>query len=387
MNRKADSQFIFYVLPIFLFLLISPLLARGLGPSDRGLYSSITNLYLVLAVIFGLAFDTALSTSTTKFLSFSIVHVLLRKYFMIQVVLSYLITFLVTFILHRERFKIFVIFIFAGLVPILVIYNLVAGWARNNRALKKLGLMHTLPALFRTFFIFSAYWMSFLTVEVAIFFTLLSNAPYLLYLSLQHFREKPSITTQTSIIFSTGIKAYPNSLMSICVARFDQVIGIYIVGLYQLGIYAVSVSIAEVALLVARSYRDGLFALEEVRVNKLIKRALFRTLMLIVSVAIVLPFVFTNIFGKNYHEGIAVSEVMLLVVAIQSAYELLCVYPLRKQRFHTVFISGLIYLIVMLIVACLLRHTGAIALAIGNAFGYSAAIVFVKVDLKLKDGK
>ena len=385
MTRKADSQFFLYVLPIFLSFLISPMLARGLGPADRGLYSSITNLYLVLAVVFGLALDTALTTNSSKFLDFSIVHRLLRKYFLIQILLAYSVTFLITYFLHRERFKFIVIFLLAGLVPILVIYNLIAGWARNNRALRKLGLMQSIPAVFRTILIFSAYWLSFLTVEVAIFFTLLANAPYLLYLSIRHKRERDSVVFPTSAIFNKGLKAYPNSLMTVCVNRFDQVIGIYIVGLYQLGIYAVSVSIAEVTLLVARSYRDGLFALEEELIGKLIKRALTRTLIFVIFVAIVLPFVFTAIFGANYHKGIAVSEVMLMVVAIQSTYELLCVYPLRKQKFRIVFNSGLIYLIVTIPVAILLRRSGAIALATGNAIGYLAAIVFVKMDLMFEE--
>ena len=122
-------------------------------------------------------------------------------------------------------------------------------------------------------------------------------------------------------------------------------------------------------------------------IGNLIKRALTRTLVFVILVAIVLPFVFTAIFGANYHKGIAVSEVMLVVVAIQSAYELLCVYPLRKQKFRTVFNSGLIYLIVTILVAILLRRSGAIALAIGNAFGYVAAIVFVKMDLMLEEVK
>ena len=377
--KNNDSKFIRYLFPSILAFATAPFLARGLGPDLRGVYSSVTNLYLMLAIVFGRGIDTAITTSYRKNIEFNVIRRIIHRYFKLLVITSSVTTFLITRIYYGHRFSLIWGIVLSVAVPQLIIFNFVAGWARNNRKLSTLASMQSIPAILRSLAIFILYEIKSLNVGSAVFFTLFANLPFLFFIQKKYSKNEPVSNEIVTKIASQGLRAYPNSLLTISTYRLDQILGLYIIGARQLGIYAVSVTIAEIPLILSRSYRDGLFAPEFKKVKSLIRKALSRAIFLIILLSLLLPFAFVKIFGIRYKGGVEVSEVMLLTVLIQILFELTNVYPLRRQEYNVVAISQFIYLCVTFIAVFIFRYNGAMAMAWANFAGYFAALVFILI--------
>jgi len=358
---------------------VAPLLARGLGPESRGIYASITNTYLLLAVIFGMGIDTAITTSKDKYMHYSVVTGLFQKYRFILIFFSCAATFQITRLLFGNKLNIFLDLSLSLLMPTLILFNFTAGWARNRRELKILGLMQSVPAVIRSVCILILYEIHFLNTESAIFCTFIANLPYLSLVFKRNTQIKATRKYDLEDYFKKGLHAWPQSILTICTYRLDQVVGFYIIGGYELGLYAVAVTIAEIPLLLARSYRDGMFSPLVVNLSQLRRTAIIRSGSLIFLLAAGVPLVFVKVFGDSYSSAVVVCELVLVAVFFQILFELQCVIPLRNQSFLPIVCSQCIYLLSSSSLAIALREYGALALAAGNILGYFLGLFSLRI--------
>jgi len=384
-NRK-NSEFLHYLVAPILALISAPLLANGLGASDRGMYSSIVNLCLLLAVALSYGLDILVASKQNTNYELWIIPNILRRYFFYLQILPILLTFSIIQFFYGEYFNVLNTILVSLTVPLLIVTNLTASYARNVRNLRMLGVIQSHSAVVRTFFIFLLFALGVLNVTSAIIFTFFAN----LYPLINVFKSKTSSRNSRVVTskayygpqISQGLRVLPVSILTIATYRLDQILGLFIIGGSELGIYAVAVSICEIPLLLVRSYKDGLYKIEEKNVNLIIKTAISRMLVLSLFIALALPVFFKFILSSEYGSGLLVAETMLVVVFIQALFELNSIHLIRQNRFNKIIILQTIYLVMTLAIAMLFRHFGAMALVIGNFLGYTFSLLVLLIFKK-----
>lgn len=379
-NRK-DSEFLHYLVGPGLALISAPILANGLGASGRGIYSSIVNLCLFMAITLGFGLDLLLASEQEKKYEISIVVEIIRKYSFFLLILPIILTFWIINFLYGESFNYAETLVISMTVPLLIATNLVASYARHVRNLKILGLIQSNAAIVRTLLIFALFAIGFLNIASAIIFTFLANITSLLALFKFDYRlrdlRKLSLKNYHGPEITRGLRVLPATIFTIATYRLDQILGIFIIGNIQLGIYAVAVSICEIPILLIRSYKDGLYKIDEENASRIIRTAIYRMTALLILIAIALPIFFTFILSSEYGSGVIVGELMLVVVFVQALFELNSMYLIRKGQFNRIiFLQGL-YLVITFTFAIFFRHLGALALVIGNLLGYTVALAIL----------
>lgn len=385
LNRK-DSEFLHYLVAPMLALISAPLLANGLGASDRGMYSSIANLCLFLAIALGFGLDILIASKQDTKYELWIIPSILKRYFFCLQILPILLTFSIIQFFYGADFNVLETILISLTVPLLIVTNLTASYARNVRNLRILGVIQSHSAVVRTMFIFLLFALGVLNVTSAIIFTFFAN----FYPLIKVFKSK-NLSRNTRAATSKeyfgpqaiqGLRVLPASILTIATYRLDQILGLFIIGGSQLGIYAVAVSICEIPILLVRSYRDGLYKIEEKKVNLIIKTAISRMLVLSLVIALALPVFFKFALSSEYNSGLLVAETMLIVVYVQALFELNSMHLIRRNRFNKIIILQVIYLVITLAFAVLFRHFGAMALVLGNFLGYTSSLLVLFIFKK-----
>jgi O-antigen/teichoic acid export membrane protein len=385
MNNKRDSEFLRYLVAPSLALISAPLLANGLGASGRGVYSSIVNLVLFMAIAFGVGLDLLLASEQNVKHELSIVPSILKKYSYYLQIIPLLSSFIVINLFYGEYLNVLEIFFISLTLPILIVFNLTASYARHSRNLRMLGVIQSHAAVVRTIFIFSLFALGVLNLASVVILTFFANIfPLINIFKGKQFLRVFKGSRQSEYCgprMNQGFKVLPASLLTIATYRLDQILGIFIIGESQLGIYAVAVSICEIPILLVRSYKDGLYRLEEHKVKQIIKKAMSRILILLLMIAFALPFFFNFVLSPEYKEGLIVAEAMLVVIFVQALFELNSMHLIRRNKFNQIIMLQMTYLFITFGIAILVKSFGAMSFVFGNLLGYTFALLFL---LKLK---
>ena len=377
-----------YLFPFLASLITSTILARSLGPSDRGVYASLANILLILAIFFGAGMDTAITTSLSAKIYLGQIIYLFKKKNLFFIFIPYVFTLFILILFYLKYLTLIWILFIPALIPILILYNLIAGWARNQGLLDVFGYLQSMPAIFRIIFIVFIIEFTSINIGFAVFFMTLANFPYLLYLLARNSREISVNSLTDNLTLRMGLRALPTTFLSVLVYRLDQIMGLSIIGSWQLGIYATAVTIAEIPLIVSRSFRDVLYSKNELDFSKLRKIGFLKSLVVVIIGLALVPFLYVPIFGISYQHGIIVTECMLLVVIVQILYEYSSIQNLRRQSYAPITTSQVIYLILTFSVVTIFRNEGALSMVFANFIGYSGALLYIQFhQIKYAKGK
>jgi O-antigen/teichoic acid export membrane protein len=374
-------------------LLLSPLIARALTPTGRGIYSAVTMPILVLGIVgtFGLQ-DALAQTLARRLISQPNATYVLRRIalplFFVAGGVAYI---LGAYIFRGDASGHRVYDIVLASLTVQIAFNITIGIATGLSDFSAIRAFRIVPTVIRAVVVIVLLCTSSLTPTTAAAALLLSPAPSLVwYLARLHRRRDPAVGTGAvpdgvpwRALRRLSWGCFPGVIATMSTTRLDQVIGLPLIGAKQLGLYAVAVSISEIGLIVCTAGRPMILALDfseqthRQRYRSILSLGLLATICLNAGIALATCLWLPAVFGHSFTGAIA-PTVILAGAAIVYAYavlgsaSLICHGDTKGQSIAL--IGGAATNIAALYA---FRHHGAVGAAWASVVGYGVASAVV----------
>jgi len=383
------------LIPLFSFI-VAPILARGLGPIDRGSYAAVTTIIISVANLLTLGIDAALALTKERGVNYRSIVLIYKNNLVFFVAVSFIITFCILHLIEKISMSIPQI-LFLSLIPsMLIAFNLFSGWARGNRFFKVLSYFNLLPTIIRTTLILFLGYYNLIDLWIAIIIMLGSNFLSILWvMKSKEFscksdsQDELKLRDQAKRISKEGRKFFPISILNTIILKFDLIISVFFITSKDLGLYAVALTIAEIPMIFSRAFRDGYYGLEKDIFLSNLKKTGLMLLVFSLVLALVVPSLISFLFGKAYLESISIAYFLILVSILKSVQEAFEILILRHNLQKFVVFLKLIFIFSFITTLSFLSKKGAIGLALTGIFSYSliSVILILKMVLINKSRK
>lgn len=362
-------------------ILISPLLARAMGPEGRGQYAALTTTVLVVGLVGTLGFQDgfsymvaqrALSTRLAVSMAFRWLVPLAVISSTSCVVLAY------TLFGTADTTKRWLV-LMAPIAIAQVAYNLYLGLATGAADAKGLNRVKVAATLTRAIPTLLLCLLLPMTAPLAAGLLLLAPVPGTIWLARRLRKYDPEDRADEAPhreLFRCSLSCWPGVLASVSSARLDQLIGLPLIGAHQLGLYAVAVSLAEIPMVIGVAARSVLLGMRGDAKDAQLK--VVRVTVNLVGLGSVLAsvaswFLIPTVFGHDFAMAV-LPTVTLLGATVVYTFSvcvtaiLISLGEVRAQSRALVFgsVVGMASLVG-------LRSFGAEGAAIASLAGYSAA--------------
>lgn len=373
--------------PISAFIL-APILARSLFPEDRGLYASITGVTIILTVIFGFGIEMAITSSNqnTNFVKFF--TDLYKSMFWSLIFIPFILG-TVFCALYFSGTLLgdfwFVVVLSFGILS-LGSFNITASWARSISSGESLVVLNVLPAIVRTLSILVLFFTNYLTVKTAVVVALFSGLPAIIYIFVKNPRELTLKIDADQFVDSdlrfVRWRTYLNSILVVFSYRGLQALAIFIIDRDQAGIFAVSFSLCEACILVARSFRDRLYAGEHNQMKKIIRDGISVTVFLSLLLFLLAQIFYVSIFGSAYAEGREILGMLLVATCFQGLYEFYSVYFIRNRKFKLSTFHTLLLILNLGLFSIVFKDQNARGLSAAILISYVISLLLVILNTR-----
>lgn len=358
-------------------LIVSPIIARTLGPYDRGLYAAVAAAASFLGVVslFG-GDDAVVAAASDGTPKRNIARFLTRL-----IPVASIFTILgVLFFLESGEYELSlgtasVLALSAAAIPI---YNICVAWLKSNLQLNAINKALVIPAVLRTILIIIAcvvFQPDFVALLVLTFLANLSGViPVFSHIARRHREPSENSGTPSSLIRRAAV-AWPGNLSSLLLLRLDQILGLYLVGPAQLGLYAVAVSVAEIPLVVARAFRNLVYVASAELIPGLLRTAFAAVLLTSTFLALIVGVGIEFAFGNAFAGAVPATWILIVGTIARASSELLGTLFVRGGQLRVNTLSNIGGLVSAIPLMILLRDLGAAGLAFGSACGYATTVL------------
>lgn len=370
-----------------LAIVVSPIIARALGPYDRGLYAAVAAVASFLGVISIIGSDDAAVAASNTGTSKSDV----ARFLLITIPISGLGTFTaVSLFLNSGDFQLSLmnILLVAAAATALPIYNISIAWLKIGAEVSRINKALVVPAIVRSIFVLAACLLFQVGYVPLLVVTFLANLTVLLPTLRQMYAHSMNgergVARIARTLGSRALVAWPGNLASLSLLRLDQIVGLSLVGASQLGLYAVAVSIAEIPLVVARAFRNLIYVAPFEEMRRLLVRAMFAVVVVCAGLAAISPMAIRVAFGEVFVGATPAALTLILGTMARAMSELIGTFFIRSSLLKVNTYASLFGLAVAIPAIYLLRDGGALGLATGSSVGYLAALSVQSVELLLR---
>jgi O-antigen/teichoic acid export membrane protein len=372
-------------------LVVSPILARSLGVSGRGIYAALTMPILMLGVVGTIGVQDGLAYAIAQR---GVSARRAARYMWATLPIASGATMIaaggIGFLLFRNQpggvFKSFLILTLA--LPLQIAYNMAIGIATGSADVTGVNGARIAPTLVRAAVVVTLCLATTISAFTAAAVLILSASVGLVWILIRCRRESandanaPSDFSRTAVV-RFSVTAFPGVLAGVSTARLDQIIGLPLIGARQLGLYAVAVSLAEFPMVFGTAARSALLGMPASAVIGAQGQQLIRRVTATVAVGAAVMGVATwrlvpIVFGRQF-AGVVPAALILLAATVVyttgsclSAALLVIGNPGGQSR---ALLVGAVASVGSLIA---LRSYGAVGASIASAFGYvvTAAMCF-----------
>lgn len=376
-------------------VLVSPILARELGPGGRGEYAALTVPIIVAGLVgtFGVQDGLAYFISQRNVSPRTALRVALRVVGPL-VVLSAAITIGVGLFAFPPDLSALEFWVVVALAPLQVVNNLVVGVAMGARDVRAINTLKIVPTLARTVVIVALCVLLELTPFWAAFVLLLSSAvgtirPLIRLYSGGVRSQDDGVTPRRLLRFS--LTAFPGVLALVSSAKLDQMLGLPLIGRQELGLYAIAVTFAELPLVVSTATRMVLMGTSAssgtlYKHLRVLRFSVVFCALACILLALCAPLVIPIAFGRDYLGAVVPSVILLLgtiAYSIGTGMSSLLLVLARARAQSICLIAGAAVGVCALV---LLREEGAVGAAIASVIGYVVSLIFSWILLRRASG-
>lgn len=347
-------------------LLVSPILARALGPFERGLFSNDQALIMIASSVFALGISDTVSVSwhqwsATSRRRVSLLNTLTGAFFGLLLAGFASVT-------SSPSLWALILIVIGGCT--LAVARHARGIAISHRRIAAVGLEKWVTALGRLILTITLAPFGILTVETALITIILpqfAGALYLLILTRNDHREtEKAPVDRRALMWMIG-----GGTASVILVNVDQAILLPFIGPTELGYYSIAVTIAEVYTAAAKPFRDAAMAAESVSsIRKNIWACILSLSGMSVVAASVMWFGVPFVFGADYTPAVAACYIMTIGGVAKGAGFLLNGTLGRtgqvRVRFYMTWLAAIVNIALIPVFAPL----GAIGAAVAASIGY-----------------
>jgi len=289
-------------------LLVSPILARALGPFERGLFSNDQALIMIASSIFALGISDTVSVNWRQWSTASRRRVSLFNAFTGALFGLLLAGF--ASVTSEPSLWVLTLIVIGGCT--LAIARHARGIAINHKRISAVGVEKWVTALGRLLLTVVLAPLGLLSVEAALATIILPQvvgAVYLLILTRRDHNDAEKVPTdRRALIWMIG-----GGTASVILVNVDQAILLPFIGPTELGYYSIAVTIAEVYTAAAKPFRDAAMATDSVSsIRKNIWACILALSGMSVVAAAVMWFGVPLVFGADYTPAIAACYIMTI---------------------------------------------------------------------------
>lgn len=392
-SKNITNNFITQLINIFLGIIVSVIVARVLGPKNKG--------YIEFAIIFfhlisnfghfGIIDASPYFFKKSKYNKDDIYNNNLSF-----LLLMWLFVFLIVGILKMKKiilvdYNIYIIII--GMIIVLLTFyiNLLKSFYISNEKIKTVNQFFLIGSFTKSILILLLSLFSLLNVYSYIFLRMFGLV--LNFIFLKHkFDLKYAPNLKINLLYEEmkfGILVYGATLFIYLNYRFDQLLIKFFLGDPQLGVYSVAVMVVELIFLIPTSVKTALMGkiYNTNNFNKKQNFILIKTLKYSIYISLilalfgsVLAFLIPVIYGKEYHNAILVIRILFLGILFASVGKIVGPYLIAtgKPKIHLkmTFITFLSNMIINLFLIPKFGIYGAAIASSGSYFLYGAGYIY-----------
>lgn len=347
-------------------LLVAPILARALGPFERGLFSNDQALIMIAASVFALGVSDSSAVNWATWRTGS-----RRGIFAFNTLFGTLLgvglALFATTTRDASHWE-FALIVVGGCT--IAMAKHARGIALNHRRIAAVGIEKWVTAVGRLILTIMLAVSGILTVETGLTTIILPQFAGAIFLLLICARDKRPIGNhgidKRALTWMIG-----GGTASVFLVNLDQAILLPFIGPTELGYYSIAVTIAEVYTAAAKPFRDSALATESVaKIRRMIWACILALSALSVVAATVMWFGVPLVFGDEYSPAVAACYIMTVGGVAKGTGFLLNGTLGRTHQVRTRFLLTWTAVIVNLGLIPLLAPWGSIGAATAATFGY-----------------
>ena len=378
-------------------LLVSPLLARALGPSGRGTYAALTMPILVLGIAGTLGTQDAASYFVAKrgLRPADAIRLLLLLLIPASV-LAGAVGVALGHYLFRPPSTDYRAFLFLlGALPLQIVFNMLLGAVTGAGDVRGVNGAKVFPTVARAIVILvlvvTVPVTPYLAAMVLLWSPLLGVGWILYRQPLRLRRQSSTVGIARSEFIRFSLAAFPGVLATISTARLDQVIGLPLIGSRELGLYAVAVSIAELAMVVPVAARTALLGYRSYPGVARDQQQLSRVVVAVTAAACVVLGIgswvlIPPIFGQEFQGAVVPCLILLVATVVYSASTSLSAILLSLGRAGSQSRKLVLGSVVGVGSLIALRRFGAEGASLATLLGYTTTALLCCAELARSHG-
>lgn len=346
-------------------LLVAPLLARALGPFERGLFSNDQALIMIASSIFALGVSDSASVSWGRWSRNS-----RRAVTLFNLAFGSLFGILLAGFASATRDTTtaeFLLIVLGGCT--LALARHARGIAINSKLISAVGIEKWITALGRLVLTVALIPLGMLNVETALATIIVPQTIGAIYLLLLT-RHTPNKFESRPLDLRSFAWMVAGGTGSVVLVNIDQAILLPFIGPTELGYYSIAVTIAEVYTAAAKPFRDAAMATDSVAsIRKNIWACILALTGMSAAAAAVMWFAIPLIFGAAYEPAVTACYIMTIGGVAKGAGFLLNGTLGRtgqvRTRFYLTWLAAIVNIAMIPVFAPMGSNGAALAATIG----------------------